>query len=125
MSISTGFTVAGGTPGADSNTYVLFSSVSAWGAKGLPMTGIQRLVFSLKNSHSGTLNAYMSVDGGTNWDQLDTQAVAAPAAGAISGPYDYLVDPYLDFKLEWVNGGSAQTTWRPVLVGVQDRSVGT
>ena len=118
------------TPGADSNTYVMFDSTveSYWriGPGNLNLWA-SRLSFGVENSHSGTLKAYRSTNKGTNWDQVggDT-AVAAAAATDISGPYDYLVDTYTDFKLEWVNGGSAQTTWRPEITIVRgDRASGT
>lgn len=88
---------------------------------------VSRVCFSLENSHAGTLKAYMSPDKGTNWYQVGGDiAVVAAAATDINGPYDYLVDPYPDFKIEWVNGGSAQTTWVPVVtLIIGDRASGT
>lgn len=117
---SESFTIAvtGGTPGADSNTYKLFDSTVSFAAGQMRTLGISRLTFDVKNSAAGTLNAYRSVDKGTNWDQFDSKAVAAAAAGSISGPYDYPVDSFTDVKLEWVNGGSAQTTWRAELSAI-------
>lgn len=115
------------TPGADSNTYNMFNSVMLFGARGLRLRGIARLNFTVENSHSGTLKAYMSKDSGTTWIQFGTDtAVAAAAATDVSGPYDYLVDTYWDVKLDWVNGGSAQTTWVPLVTLVKgDRASGT
>jgi len=121
---STGYAVSGGTPGADSNTYTLFSTVTAMGAKVLPTTGIKRFTLTMKNSHSGTLKAYCSTNGGTTWDEYSSQAVAAAGSGVVNGPYDFLVDPFYDWKLDFVNGGSAQTTWRLALVGHYDRALG-
>lgn len=128
MSCQESFTIAvtGGTPGADSNTYKLFDSTVSFAAGQMRTLNLSRITFDVKNSQAGTLNAYRSVDKGTNWDQFDTRAVAIAAAGTISGPFDYLVDTYSDLKLEWVNGGVAQATWRPEIMGiVNDRAAGT
>lgn len=111
--------VTGGTPGADSNTYKLFDSTVTFG-NGLRQHDITRIIFTLQNSHAGTLNAYWSANGGTTWNLYDAQVPGVPAAGASSGPFDYLVDPYADWKLEWVNGGSAQTTWRTALTLIRN-----
>lgn len=105
-------------PGADSNTYPLFNSVTAFGGGLLRVRagGANRLQFGVENSEAGTLKGYMSPDKGTNWYQVEGDvAVAAAAATDISGPYDWLIDTYPDFKLDWVNGGAAQTTWKPIL----------
>ncbi len=108
--------VGGGTPGADSNDYVLFNSVTAFGGGLLHPKGASRLTFYVENSAAGTLKFYASVDKGTNWDQVGgNTAVAASASGDVSGPYDFPIDPYPDVKLVWTNGGSAQTTWRPAM----------
>ena len=117
--------VGGGTPGADSNDYVLFDSTTAIGKNQLPTCGIKRISFSLANSQSGTLKAKRSTDGGTTWDQYDSQAVVASTGTTINGPYDYLVDTFKNFQLVWTNGGAAQTTWRPELKGHTLRTRGS
>lgn len=117
--------VSGGTPGADSSDYTLFDSTVAF-TGGLPAHSINRLTFSVNNSQTGTRKAYFSTDGGTNWNLYDSTAVTAASAGAMSGPFDYLVDTYKDFKLVWTNGGSAQATWRPTINLIRgDRASGT
>lgn len=113
------FAVSGGTPGANSSDYVMFDSTVAFYSSTLHAHDISRIEFSLKNSHLGTLTAYMSQDKGTTWTAYDVKAVAAAAANTINGPYDYLVDPFADWKLVWTNGGSAQTTWIPALTGIR------
>lgn len=114
--------VVASTPGADTNVYSMFDSTVTFAAPTasnsksttLAAHNVARIEFTLTNSHAGTLKAYRSVDKGTNWDQVGGDiAVAASAATDINGPYDFLVDPYADFKITWTNGGSAQTTWRP------------
>lgn len=124
--------VISSTPGADSNTYNLFNSTLAFpsAVAGVPTAfrshNISRLELRLVNSQAGTLKFYTSVDGGTNWDQTGGDiSVLANSSTDINGPYDYLVDPYDDVKLDWVNGGSAQATWRPGVTLVrEDRAPG-
>jgi hypothetical protein len=115
--------VSGGTP-TDTNTVVLFNSVTAFGQGGFRTRGIKRISFAVENSHSGTLKAYRSTDHGTNWDQVEGDlAVAAATATDISGPYDYLVDTHLDWKLEFTTSAT-QTTWRANLMAHHDRQPG-
>lgn len=112
----------GGTPGADSNTYTIFDSTVAF-TGGLDAHDISRLEFSLNNSASGTRKAYFSQDKGVTWTLYDSTAVSAYSSPTAAGPFDYLLDPYKDFKLDWANGGSAQTTWIVSIVLVRgDRS---
>lgn len=108
--------VVSSTPGADTNTYSLFNSVTSFGGGLLPTKHAGRLDVTVKNSHAGTIKAYFSRDKGANWYQVAGDiAVPASAATDVNGPYDFLVDPYPDFKVDWVNGGSAQTTWVPTV----------
>lgn len=102
----------GATPGADANTYVLYSSVVAWPTSRnmLAMHGIKRYVLHLTLDQSGTLNWYNSDDGGTNWNLIGSEAITVAAAGTTEGNWqDVLIEGFQDFKMEWVNGGAAQT----------------
>jgi hypothetical protein len=123
---SASMTLDTATPGADANTYNLFDSTTDIGAGLMRVRGLSRLTFGVENSQAGTLKAYRSTDRGTSWDQVGGDiAVAAAPATDISGPYDYLVDTYKDFKLDWVNGGAAQATWRPEITLIfHDRASG-
>lgn len=108
-------------PGANANTYPIFNSVTAslWGAGNLH-TWCNRIEFTLANNAAGTLKVYRSTDKGTNWDQYGGDiSWAASTATDVNGPEDILVDPHFDVKIDWVNGGVAQTTWRPSLVGIR------
>lgn len=102
----------GTVPGADANTYNLFSTVVSFpGAQWCAINGWHRLTLSLKNPQSLTIKGYRSSDRGVNWTQVyDSGAVAAPAAGQTNF-YDFFVSEYPDFKLDALNGGSAQTGW--------------
>ena len=117
--------VTGGTPGGDSNVYKLFDSTVTFNAPFLSKSttlkahDITRIIFSVKNSQAGTLTASFSRDSGTTWTAYDVQSVAIAAANTISGPFDYLVDPYPDWKLEWTNGGVAQATWIPTITMIR------
>ncbi len=108
--------VQGGTPGSDSNDYILFASTTCFSNSTLRAHDINRITFTVVNDHTGTLKAYYSQDKGTTWTQYDSQAVGIPVSGKVSGPFDYLVDPFPDWKLVWTNGGTAQATWLPALV---------
>ena len=101
----------GGTaPGADSNTYTIFTTVDGSIPRGwADQADLHVFRYDIKHSQSGTVKGYHSLDGGTNWVQFyDSGALAAPTTtdkDAVS------IEGYRDFKFEWVNGGSAQATW--------------
>lgn len=122
----TQFAVSGGTPGANTDELTLFDSTVAWPGGGLlPVIGIKRFTFGGNNSHAGQLKAYFSTNKGTNWDLYSQTAVAAASSGAMSGPYDFDVAGYSDWKLTWTNdAASAQTTWRVQLHGHTSRQPG-
>lgn len=111
--------VSGGTPGADSNDYILFDSTAAFSGAGLSEKGIDRAQFTVDNSAAGTLKSYFSPDKGTTWKLNSSTAVAANGGGATSGilasPFDYEINGFGDWKLVWTNGGSAQSGWLPIL----------
>lgn len=113
---------AGTTPGADGNTYVLFTTTdptsltsnvndtmnAKWMENAAALMGIKKANLTIKCNNSGTLNVYESRNRGTNWRQIDTVSVAAPAATA-SAPIEVVVEGLRDFMITWVNGGSAQS----------------
>lgn len=93
-------------------TETLFSTVTAFatGANMFALAGIKRFLLDLKNSHSGVLKVYKSDDRGTNWNQIDNVVVAA-AAATDSNVYSFLVHGYRDWKIDFVNDGTTQTTF--------------
>lgn len=111
------FKYTGSTPGADSNTYPIFSSVTAFpGANMAQNEGLKRIFITIDNPQSGTLKFYRSVDSnngvarGTNWVQVGgDQAATASATDVFT--WDAVILGFPDFKVDWVNGGSAQTGW--------------
>jgi hypothetical protein len=109
MSETAVITYNGSTPGADSSTYVLFSSVVAFPGKRMHSgLGLKRFVCGVRHSSAGTINLYKSTDRGTNWVLCDTFSAASTT---LEDLYDALVEHFDDFKVEWVNSGSAQSPW--------------
>mgnify|MGYP001588592998 CR=1 FL=1 len=114
------------TAPVDAESTTLFDSTVAFGLGGFRHLPIKRISFAVNNSHAFTLIAKRSINGGTTWTTFSSIAVAgAPSAGTITGPYDYLVDTFLDFQLIVTNGGTTQTTWTPEMHGHEDRVPGT
>ena len=109
MSESVVIKYTGAAPGANSNTYELFSSVTAFpGARMHSGLGLKRIVCGVRHSSAGTINLYKSADRGANWVLADTFSAASTT---LEDVYDALVEHFDDFKLEWVNSGSAQSPW--------------
>lgn len=109
----------------DSDTSTLFDSTTAFGIGAMRTLPIKRISFAVNNSHAGTLLGQRSINDGTTWTTFSSTSVAAPSANTISGPYDFLIDTYEDFRLRWTNGGTTQTTWTPEMHGHEDRVPGT
>lgn len=106
----------------DSNTFTLFSTVTAAGFPDFfAYSGTKRFVLRVKNSHAGTLKAYRSANHGTNWSQIDEVAVVA-AAATDENAYDFFIEGFRDWKLDWVNGGTTQTTFSPDMALDTDRA---
>ncbi len=103
------------TPADAADTTIFDTTVNLGGARMLPLSGIKRISFTVKNDQAATLKAYESANGGTTWDQYQAITVAIPGASATSGPYDFLVDTFQDWKLVWTNGGVTQTVFRYVV----------
>lgn len=113
-------TYSGTAPGADSNTYALFSTVTAFpGKRFCPQAGYKRIVVGIRHADPGTVNLYKSTDRGTNWVLADSFAANSITEEDV---YDALIEHMDDFKLEWVNSGDAQTTWVVSLALSPDRA---
>lgn len=108
----------GSTPGADSNDYELFNSITA----GLPgnwpaLHGVYKIVIDIKHSHLGTLKWYKTdsdptnaSDSGVTWGQMGQLSVATPASteGSLA---EIFIEAEKHVKVLWTNGGTAQTSW--------------
>lgn len=122
---STPLDYTGAAPGADANTYILFSTVAktatGQASTGYPPSlraderyyfarhGIKRFKVDIKHSQAFTFNWYKSNDRGATWHQCGTEAIAVPANATTMR--SFLVDVYPDWSLEIVNGGVLQGTW--------------
>ena len=119
MTESVAVRYTGSTPGADTNTYPIFSSVTAFpGCNMAQNHGLKRLFVTIDNPQSGTLKFYRCMDGlggsttarGTNWVQVGGDFAVTSSATDVA-TFDGLIEGFADFKLDFVNGGSAQTGW--------------
>lgn len=106
--------ITAATPGNDSNEYTLFDSTVVFGGGLLPERGINRGQFAVNNTQAGSLKSYASPDKGVTWNLNSTTPVAANG-GITTGPYDFAISGFVDWKLTWVNGGVAQNPWQPTL----------
>lgn len=122
MSESVTFKYAGSTPGADASIYNIFSSVVAFrGASMAQNHGLKRLFVTIDNPQSGTLKLYRSLDRGTNWIQVGGDFAATASATDVT-TLDALIEGFPDFKLDWVNGGVAQTGWTVTIALTGERA---
>jgi hypothetical protein len=112
-----------GTPGANTNTYPLLDTTApayavtdagvvmpSAGASDARYHGFRRYVAALKTSHLGTLKGYASADGGSNWHQF-YQRIIPPTEIVRMREVSVRIGQHRDVRFDWVNGGSAQTTW--------------
>lgn len=110
-----------GPPAAPGNNALvkLFDSTTMFGAeacKAISNFGMSRLEVSFLSVNQASaalgLIPYASSNGGTNWDQTATGlSIPASSAGTVS-TFDYDIDIYDDFKLEYTAGATGPTTWR-------------
>lgn len=98
-------TYTGGTPGADANTYTIVNTDSMEGLTPAH-AGLSWVAVDIAHDAAGTINWYKKV--GSGWRQVGTEAIAAPPANT-STRRDFNIEPLRGFRLEWVNGGAAQT----------------
>lgn len=111
---------SGSTPGADANTYVLFSTTSAVGQALFQGACVHRVRCDIAATQSGSFVLSKSRNRGVTWRAVLTQA-AAPSVTA-SAIFDQVMEPYYDWKLEWTNGGVAQAYFEADLCVLPERS---
>lgn len=115
---------AGATPGADANTYNLWTTETAAGGNLMALAGVRYFVLDLKNSAAGTLKIYKGSArpsaGAVTFSQIEQYSVAASPT-AESSKFEFNIEPYTEWKIDWVNGGSTQSTWL-VDMALTDRS---
>lgn len=112
------------TAPTDANTTTIVNTVDDFGRGAFRTRGIQRLELSVEHDQAATLRIAQSTNHGTNWDQARADiAIAAPAAGTIT-EVSIDVAGFPDVRVQWVNGGVTQGTWRPSLRAMFDREPG-
>lgn len=108
---------------ANGDSPVIFDSTVAFPmASGFAMLGIHRLLISITNDQAGTLQASQSTNRGTTWTRSDADLAVAIAPSNTNQQFDYLVEPYADWKLVWVNGASTQATFIISIAGSDSRN---
>jgi len=94
--------------------YVLFSTVNATlGASMHQQNGAKKFTVILKNDQVGVINLWAGTEAATvaaGWTQVSTTVVGIPAAGT-SNAYEFLVESFPHFKVEFQNGVANQTTF--------------
>lgn len=94
----------------------------AMGAGHFAKCGIKRFVARFVNDQAFTINAYVSKDRGANWTKIYTAAVSASAANS-ENVYDFLVEGFMDWKLELVNGATPQTSFTCSMAMTDERGL--
>jgi hypothetical protein len=87
------------------------------------MNEIRRVFLSMQNDQAGTLKEFKSMDHGANWVQINPDIAVVASAANSENQYDFLVEPYADWKLTWTNGVTPQTVFRIDIVGTGQRVV--
>ncbi len=70
--------------------------------------GYKRFVVGVRHSSAGTINLYKSANRGTSWVLMDSFSASSTTEEDL---YEALIEHVDDFKVEWVNSGSAQSPW--------------
>lgn len=92
-------------------TYNLFSTVLAMPGAGMhQMAGLDWYIAHIGNDAKGQLKGYRSQDRGTNWTQFYTRGVC-PSFTDHLNKFAIPIGDCQDFKLDWVNGGTNQTSF--------------
>jgi hypothetical protein len=106
--------------------YVLFSTVDAGMGAGMHQRNkAKKFTVVLKNDQAGTINLWAGTAATTvaaGWTQVSTTAVGIPAAGT-SNPYEFLVESFEHFKVEFLCGGTTQTTFGIWMAFEDERAV--
>lgn len=117
----------GAVPGADTNTYNLVNSITGgWPGYWPAAFGVHKVLIDIHHDKLGTIKWYKSMDDlstqSPTWVQMDEVAVAAPAS-TDGTQVEILVEAQKHVKIDWVNGGTAQTTFH-VNIGLTDQRAG-
>ncbi len=110
MNLSTDVKMSTTLPTVALGEITLFDTFVGLAGTILAAAGVERIVFGVNNDQAGTLKVYESKDGTTYRQIFGNIAVAAASAGDLSGPYDWLVEPYRYVKITFTTTVN-QGTW--------------
>jgi hypothetical protein len=96
-------------PIGDTATTNLFSTANLAGYSQLPGHGMTTFTVDIASTAGGSLKPYKRISGGS-WIQMGEFIVGTPD-GATTYKRDFDITGYDDWKLDWVNGGTAQSIW--------------
>ncbi len=103
----------GQPPGADTKVYTLFDSTVLFPAANMvQQAGLLRFVAEVAHTNNGALRLFRSEDRGVRWQQVEQ--LEAPGTDGQS-QVDWDIEPYSDIRVDWKNGGFAQTAWTVVM----------
>jgi hypothetical protein len=111
-------------PGNAEVVVMFTTTANGYGANFFASTGTNRFLLALVNDQTGTLASQKSTDRGVTWTTISSDAVSASATND-QNYYDYLVEPYADWRLVWTNGATPQTSFKPSMALVNQRNVAT
>ena len=108
---------------ADSDTETLVDTTNMFTtsvAGAIDRMQLTRVTLSLWNSHSGTLKAYFKENADDTWRQYYEKAVIAAATSTWedNNALDFYVGRFDNWKLDWTNGGTTQTTFVALIKGI-------
>lgn len=81
--------------------------------------GIHRVRLDVAHDQDGTLELHRSDNDGASWEAVSSAAVTTAAT---TSKADLIVEPYLDYRIRWVNGATPQTYFEADLSFQYDRS---
>lgn len=99
----------------NAESIVLFSSVTAFGARAAPHYRVYWVDVALQTDQAAgtqTVALQKSNNGGTTWTTVGTPTAVGSGHTAVS----FFVSPYQDFRILYLNGSTPQTTFGADLV---------
>lgn len=104
-----------------SESKVLFDSTVAFPGKRMAQgAGLKRIKIDVTHDQDASIRLDKSDDRGATWVTAQPAVTAAAASQPANEALD--VSGYDDFRVVWVNGGTAQTVWEPSVSLSEERS---
>ena len=100
-----------GTAPTNSTTSTLFDSTEALPTGFVTSVVDCRYRLAVAHSHAGTIKGYAKDSISGSWVQFYERLMKIPVSTARYQNVSIPTTPFAHFKMEWVNGGTTQTTW--------------